>query len=166
MFLVTSSTIHVLWNKECLPVFKPTRGIRQEDPISSYLFVLCLEKLSHLINKEVKNGHWKPFMVTRQGPGLSHICFADDMMLFGKATSAQVDIMMKVLNHFCEALGEKVSTSKSRMLVSSNMTHDQAMSLSNKCNIPLTKDFGKYLGAPMIHGRVTRKTYWDIISKM
>lgn len=35
----------------------------------------------------------------------------------------------------------------------------------NHCGITLTDDFGKYLGAPMIHGRVTKKTYGDILSE-
>lgn len=40
------------------------------------------------------------------------------------------------------------------------------MAFSSSCQIPLTKDLGKYLGAPMIHGRVIKQTYKDLISRM
>lgn len=87
-------------------------------------------------------------------------------MLFGEASERQLTTMMSVLNQFCDASGEKISLSKSKMLVSSNVDHNKALSLSHFCQIPLTKDFGKYLGAPMIHGRITRQTYTDLLSKM
>ncbi|XVF16288.1 hypothetical protein REPUB_Repub10bG0018300 [Reevesia pubescens] len=86
-------------------------------------------------------------------------------MLFGDATEQQVRVMMKVLNMFCAASGEKVNLSKSKMLVSSNICIHKARILSKVCKIPLTTDFDKYLGTPMIHGRVTKSTYMDIISK-
>lgn len=103
--------------------------------------------------------------MTNGGPFLSHVCFADDLVLFGEASNTQLDVMMGVLNRFCEASGEKISLAKSKILVSSNIEHNRAMSLSTHCGIPLMDDFGKYLGAPMIDGRVNKATYGAIISK-
>lgn len=80
MFTASSNSFSILWNGEKLPAFKPSRGLRQGDPLSPYLFVLCLEKLSHLINDAVCSGQWIPLSITRQGPHLSHVCFADDIV--------------------------------------------------------------------------------------
>lgn len=79
-----------------------TRGLRQGDPLSPYLFVLCLEKLYHIISSSVKKGDWKPFAITKDGPYLSHVFFADDLMLFGEASKKQLRVMLKCLDGFCK----------------------------------------------------------------
>ncbi|OMO83955.1 reverse transcriptase [Corchorus olitorius] len=150
MHIVSSNTFSLLWNGQQLPFFSSSRGIRQGDPLSPYLFILCLEKLGHLIDEEVRLNRWKSLQITQRGPSLSHVCFADDLVLFGEASFTQLDLMMKVLNDFCEASGEKVSLAKSKLLVSSDISHPIAMALSNHCGIALTEDFGKYLGVTVV----------------
>lgn len=84
MQCVTGSAMTVLWNGERTTPFKPIRGLRQGDPLSTYLFVLCLECLCYLIEKAIAGKEWKPICLARGGPLLSHICFADDLIFFLK----------------------------------------------------------------------------------
>lgn len=56
MHCVESSCMVLLWNEEKLDWFCPGRGIRQSDALSPYLFALCMERLSHVIYKEVLEG--------------------------------------------------------------------------------------------------------------
>lgn len=58
MCCITTPQISVLWNGEITPEFLPSRGIRQGDPLSSYVFVLCLDRLSTLIENQVHLGNW------------------------------------------------------------------------------------------------------------
>ncbi|KAH9736450.1 putative ribonuclease H protein [Citrus sinensis] len=44
---VTTSKMSILWNEEAIEEFSPGRGIRKGDPLSPYIFVLCIERLSH-----------------------------------------------------------------------------------------------------------------------
>lgn len=131
--------------------FIPSRGIRQGDPISPYFFVLCMERLAHLIQKEVTNGAWKPVVLSRGGPPISHLFFADDLLLFGEASSEQIGVMRSCLENFCSTSGQKVSLEKSRLLVSRNVHHARASQLSREVCISLTSDLGKYLGVPLLH---------------
>lgn len=118
---MSSCSMEVLFNGERTEKFHPSRGIRQGDPISPYLFVLCIERLGHLIHKAVERGEWKPIALSRGGPRISHLFFADDLLLFGDASVKQLEVMLGCLNHFCACLGEKMSVEKSRMLLSKNV---------------------------------------------
>jgi len=88
--------------------FNPTRGIRQGDPLSPYLFMACMEKLAQLIELEVRNGTWLPFPTDCRRPKVSILFFADDVMLFAEASMEQAHVISQCLNHFYEASGQKV----------------------------------------------------------
>lgn len=63
----------------------PTCRLRQGDPLSSYLFILCAEGISHLISGVVARDLVSPCVVDRGAPNISHLFIADDNMLIFKA---------------------------------------------------------------------------------
>lgn len=147
-------------------LFKPTRGLRQGDPLSPYLFVFCMERLGLLIQQQISIGLWKPVRLSRRGPKVSHLFFADDILLFGRATDKQLEVMKSSLEFFCKFSGQKVNVSKSKLYVSPNVNEVQARRLGKLTGIPITKDFGMYLGVPVLHSRVTRRTYSYLVEKV
>jgi hypothetical protein len=72
---VSSSSISILFNGGQLEVFKPSRGIRQGDPLSPYLFILCMEYLSLKISDACIDKSRKPIKASRSGPTFSHLFF-------------------------------------------------------------------------------------------
>lgn len=63
---------------------KPSRGIRQGDPLSLYIFILCNEKLSGLCIQAQESGHLTSIHAARRAPRINHLSFADDTIFFLK----------------------------------------------------------------------------------
>ncbi|PNX92520.1 ribonuclease H, partial [Trifolium pratense] len=166
MHCVCSSTLSLIWNGQRLPSFSPTRGLRQGDPLSPYLFVLCMEKLSLAISEAVQNNSWKPIQISKNGPRFSHLFFADDVLLFSKATCSQGRIMANLFNNFSKASGLKINCAKSRALFSKGVPRRKMDKLTSLSGIRSTNALGKYLGFPMITGRVRKDDYHFILDKL
>ncbi|KAK5802451.1 hypothetical protein PVK06_030042 [Gossypium arboreum] len=81
-------------------VFKPTRGLRQGYPLSPYLFLICNEGLLSLIRLAVEEGFLKGVKVSRRGPAISHLLFANDCIVFGEATKERATILKDILKEY------------------------------------------------------------------
>ena len=75
----------VRFNSHDTDSFTPTRGIRQGDPLSPYMFLLCAEGLSSLLEFEKEAGGIEGIRVCRDAPSVSHLLFADDSLILMKA---------------------------------------------------------------------------------
>ena len=73
MSYVTTSSISILVNRGALESFEPSKGIRQRDPLSPYLFIVCMEYLGHLIKQKCLDGVWIPLKASRENLGFSHL---------------------------------------------------------------------------------------------
>ena len=166
MNCVTSAKLQILWNGEPMEAFQPTRGIRQGDPLSPYLYVICMERLAHLIEREVQLGTWKPVRASRQGPVVSNLAFADDLNLFCEASVEQANIMMQCLNKFCAASGSKVNVAKSRIFFSRNTDAGTREAVCGEVGMEETDDLGAYLGVPLINGRSSKREYQFLVEKV
>lgn len=83
MLILKSVETNVKWNEARSSYFRPQRGIRQRDLISTHLFVLCIKKLSHLIMEAVNVKDWKTLCMGKECPWVSHLMFVDDLLLIG-----------------------------------------------------------------------------------
>lgn len=166
MHCVTSSTFSILWNGNKMPSFKPSHGLRQGDPLSPYLFILCMEKLSLAINNAVFQGEWEPIQITSTWPQVSHLLFADDVLLFIKARNSQLRFVTDLFDRFSKASGLKINLSKSRAYYSTGTPQRKINSLTNISGIRSTTSLDKYLGFPILKGRPKRSDFNFIIEKM
>lgn len=165
MECITSAKLQILWNGEPLEAFKPSRGIRQGDPLSPYLYVICMERLTHLIEREVALGDWKSLRASRNGRPVSNLAFAEDLLLFGEASVQQAEVMWKCLQLFCEASSSKVSISKLRIYLSPNTNLDIRDAVCAKLGMEATDDLGTYLGVPTINGRSSKRDYQYLVER-
>ena len=84
---VSSTSTTIVFNGNKLEPFQPLKGIRQGDPLSLDLFLLCMEFLGAQISSMCKEKRWDRVKASRNGPSFSHIFFAYNLMLFAKANS-------------------------------------------------------------------------------
>ena len=106
MSCISEVNYKVVVNGELSESFVPKCGIRQGDPLSPYIFVLCMENLSHVINQKLIEKSWIPVKISKGGPDIFHLFFVDDLILFGKATLQQAQIMRECLDTFCDISGQ------------------------------------------------------------
>ena len=98
MQCISSVTYDVRINGKPSGHIIPTRGLRQGDPLSPYLFLLCAEGLFALIKKASADGLLEGISVSRGGPCLSHLFFADDSLIFYKATIEECEVLQRVMS--------------------------------------------------------------------
>ncbi|CAL9021650.1 unnamed protein product [Prunus brigantina] len=159
MTCVTTVTYSFLVNSSPVGYISPQRGLRQGDPLSPYLFLLCAEVFSGLIAQAEQQGFLHGIAISRGAPSISHLLFADDSFLFTRATPEECRHRVTFFNPMNEPLDKK-------------LTCGRVASLSVvmwRCpgNMPWPKLLGcervdkhdKYLGIPTFIGR-SRKIYF------
>ncbi|KAK4284609.1 hypothetical protein QN277_001415 [Acacia crassicarpa] len=162
---VSSVSFNVLWNGSQTEFFFPKKGLRQGDPISPLLFVLCMDRLSHLICDEVADGNWHPVRVATAGPVVSHLLFADDLLLFGAASEAQASCMLRCLEKFGKASGGKVSIDKSSVFFSPKVSAQSKQRIKSMTHMKISGDIGKYLGFPLSRSKRMKDKFNYIVER-
>jgi hypothetical protein len=100
MICVRSVRFLVRINGNNTETFTPSWGLRQGDPLSPYLFLFVGEALSCSLKKQTMDGSITPIKVARGALGISNLLFADDSLLFFKATPEEARAVDSTLNLF------------------------------------------------------------------
>jgi hypothetical protein len=127
--------------------------LRQGDPISPYLFIFISDVFSALIQKACTFDKLHGINLSRSGPTLSHLFFADDSLFFIKASKEDCTELMRIIHVYCEALGQMVNLEKSSLFCSPKSPQVLIDEISSILRIPISNNPGKYLGLPTIWGR-------------
>ena len=77
---VKTVSYSILVNGEPKGMIKPTQGLRQGDPLSPFLFLLCIEGLHDLISQAARQGELHGYSLCKKGPKLTYLFFADDSL--------------------------------------------------------------------------------------
>ena len=120
MACVQSVSYAVLLNGQPVGNIKPTRGLHQGDPLSPYLFLLCAMGLQSLIHQAEVDGHIRGVAICRNGPKVSHLFFTDDSALFCRATEAECNKILEILEVYERGFGQKINREKTNLFFSSN----------------------------------------------
>ena len=144
----------------------PTRGIRQGDPLSPYLFILCAEGLSNLLYKAELNRRITGLPVTKGGTKLNHLLFVDDNILFCRATIFEWIHIQEVLEVYEMALGQKLNRDKTSIFFSKNTRRETKTHIKAVAGVGSTTCYKKYLGLLSLIGKSRISSFNGIKSRI
>ncbi|XP_019157949.1 PREDICTED: uncharacterized protein LOC109154672 [Ipomoea nil] len=167
MLCVTTVSYNFMINGSRSSSITPTRGLRQGDPLSPYLFIICAEGLSVLLQQAQNRGLIHGCRVARGAPPISHLFFADDSLLFFRANRQEAsEIKKKCLQLYENLSGQKVNYHKSNICYSRNTGQIDKDMVAQILGVNQAPNFGKYLGLPSIVGRNKKAAFAYIEDKI
>lgn len=166
MFCVRHTSSEILWNGTPLEAITHACGLRQGDPLSPYLFVLCIERLSYMVNEAVLKKKWAPIKPCRGGPAFLHILFADDLILMGKATTTNARVIKRIIDRFCACSGLNLNPAISKVFFSKTSGASLKRTISDILGFGQTPNLRKYLGIYLRHRRVSRLEACRLVDKV
>jgi len=159
---VGTTTASMLVNGSPTDEFPLKRGLRQGDPLSPFLFLLAAEGLNILMKAMVDNHLFAGYSVgTVNLVEVSHLQFADDTLLVGKKSWANVRALCATLVIFESMSGLKMNFNKS-LLVGVNISESWLTEAASVLSCKVGKIPFMYLGLP-IRGNPHRLSFWDPI---
>ncbi|XP_057785445.1 uncharacterized protein LOC131002988 [Salvia miltiorrhiza] len=157
-----SARISILYNGRLSGYFPCTRGVRQGDPLSPIIFGIAEDVLSHLIINCVTSRHLIPMSFSRSMNFPTHLLYADDVLLFCKASRRNAKKIKHILEYYASISGQVCSLEKSRIYFSKGVTTPMKRGISQVLGFTQGGDRVLYLGSPLFVGRPKASHLIDI----
>ena len=146
MQCVCSLRCKILHNGTEIGPITPERGLRQGDPLSPYLFIICADSLSSALKELQDKGLIHGCNIARSAPAISHLFFVNDSYFFFKACSKECSRVKECLIQYERALEQRISLEKSTMAFSPNVSDNTKSEMCALLGMTNTGLAGKYLG--------------------
>lgn len=108
----------ILINSQLGKSFAPSSGLRQRDLLSPYIFIMYVESLSSLINNAERMDEIQVLSVAK-GTSINHLLFADDYILFWRASKDEWNRIWDILNTYEKGSGQIINKKKFSIFFSS-----------------------------------------------
>ncbi|XP_010682145.3 uncharacterized protein LOC104897032 [Beta vulgaris subsp. vulgaris] len=117
-------------------MFCPSRGIRQGDPLSPYIFILCAEMLARLLfQASIEAPKLIGVTLGHSRCNIPFLTFADDTMIFAKAKMESCTAIKSILEKYCLMSGNYLGCP----LVSGKVTNSSFSLIQERVSAQLTK---------------------------
>jgi hypothetical protein len=133
-------------NGELSASFVPQRGLRRGDPLSPYLFLLCVEAFSALLKKGERDGLLAEVKICQNAPSISHLLFADDSIILIRATEGDSRQLQNILQLYEQFSGQTIDKMKSVVLFSRNTQPHQKKLVCDILQVTKETTSERYLG--------------------
>jgi len=105
MSMISTPSMSILLNGTLTETFKPSRGLRQGDPLSPFLFIIVVDGLGRLIKARVNNGKLKGLRLWGEDLTITHQQFVDDVIMYSQANLTEAKKLVEILKEFTKASG-------------------------------------------------------------
>ena len=159
MKCVTTVSYRIRVNGELSEMIKPERGLRQGDPLSPYLFLLCAEGFSALLSQAEGDGRLKGVKVCQRAPSVSHLLFADNSLILFRANGGDAQHLQGILDPYEESSGQMINKEKSAIMFSPNTRRDVKEDVMRELSITKETMNERYLGLSVFVGNSKSKVF-------
>lgn len=149
MNCVRSVSFQVKINQDLTEKFLPGRGLRQGDPLSPYLFIVCIEWLSRMMIQNMAHNNIDGIRICRGSPSISHLLFDDDSVFFLKAIVPNILNFKRIIDEYQFMSGRRINFSKSEVVFSHNVSSELREILLPLLGIQQVPAHSRYLGLPL-----------------
>ena len=153
MECISTVSYSLLINGEPTGHIIPSRGLRQGDPISPYLFLLCAEGLNGLIRKATLQGDIHGVSLCPRGLKITNLFFADDSLLFCRASLTECHKIQEILATYEKASGQQLNRAKTTLFFNRNTPQATQAEIKDILGVPSIQQYEKYLGLPSLVGK-------------
>lgn len=148
MSCVGSMSFSILMNGNEHGFIKPERGIRQGDPLSPFLFILCAEALVSCLKEAESAGKLHGIKLASTGPSVHHLLFADDSLLMCKASTMEASELLSCLRRYSEASRQIINPLKSSVIFRAKVPENIKSDVKQVLGIVAEGGESFYLGLP------------------
>jgi hypothetical protein len=159
MNCVRSVSYRVKLNRNLLDAFIPERGLRQGDPLSPYLFILCAEGLSALLRNAEEERSLQGIQLCPEAPKINHLFFADDSLIVMKANVENATKLQQILALYESQSGQMINKEKSSAMFSKGTKPSVKQAVLGVLEIPRESWNERYLGLPVHLGASKKKEF-------
>lgn len=146
MECVTTARYSILLNGSPFGYFPAARGLRQGDPLSPTLFTIFSDILSRLLAKAEADGLLSGVKVSRTSPKVTHLMYADDVVIYRKKTVHEAAVVRDILQKYFACTGQELNWSKSSIHFSTNVPLPSRRQICRELAMTECTHIGKYLG--------------------
>nr|XP_027066533.1 uncharacterized protein LOC113692333 [Coffea arabica] len=164
--LISNVWFSVMINGAAHGFFKSCRGLRQGDPLSPALFVIGAEVLSRGLNNLAAQSSFLGFTVPQGCPGVTHLAFADDVLILANGSATALRRVMRVLEAYQRSSGQMLNAHKSGYLVHPSLSVARRRVIERITGFSRQVFPTRYLGFPLYIGRCKTSFFAEVCQKV
>lgn len=163
---ISSPLFSILINGVPFGYFKAERGIRQGGPMSPGLFTAFSDLLFRILARAEHEGKISGIKISRCSPRVTHLMYADDLVIYCKADLNEDKEVINCLQLYCSWIGQAINWNKSSIHFNSNVNSQLRGEITRAMNIQDCLHKGKYLGHPFFQLKSKTEAYKTVMERL